>query len=63
MHASFLREKLADEVALFVSPKILGGKGPSWVGGEGIENPNQAPYLKDVHIEKLGQDFLLQGRF
>ncbi len=63
VHASFLREKLADEVALFVSPKILGGKGPSWVGGEGIENPNQAPYLKDVHIEKLGQDFLLQGRF
>ncbi len=62
IHASFLREKLADEVALFVSPKILGGKGPTWVGGPGIENPNNAPYLKDVKIERIGQDFLMTGR-
>jgi diaminohydroxyphosphoribosylaminopyrimidine deaminase/5-amino-6-(5-phosphoribosylamino)uracil reductase len=62
VHASFLREKLADEVALFVSPKILGGHGPSWIGGGGIENPNKAPYLRDLQIERIGEDFLLTGK-
>jgi diaminohydroxyphosphoribosylaminopyrimidine deaminase / 5-amino-6-(5-phosphoribosylamino)uracil reductase len=60
--ASFLREKQVDEVALFVSPKIFGGKAPSWVGGKGIENPNIAPYLKDIQVEKVGTDFLLTGK-
>ncbi len=60
--ASFLRENLADEVALFVSPKVFGGKAPSWVGGEGTENPNAAPYLKDIQVEKVGLDFLLTGK-
>lgn len=62
VHASFLREKLADEVVLFLSPKILGGKGPSWVGGDGIENPNRAPYLKEVRLEKVGPDLMLIGK-
>jgi diaminohydroxyphosphoribosylaminopyrimidine deaminase / 5-amino-6-(5-phosphoribosylamino)uracil reductase len=62
VHASFLGEKIADEVALFLSPKILGGNGPAWVGGRGIENPNLAPYLKDVQIETIGTDFLLTGK-
>jgi diaminohydroxyphosphoribosylaminopyrimidine deaminase/5-amino-6-(5-phosphoribosylamino)uracil reductase len=60
--ASFLGEKLVDEVALFVSPKIFGGKAPSWVGGKGIENPNIAPYLKDIRVQKVGMDFLLTGK-
>ncbi len=62
VHASFLREKLADKVALFVSPKILGGRGPTWAGGAGIENPNQAPYLKGVQVERIGHDFLMRGK-
>ena len=60
--ASFLKERLADKVVLFLSPKILGGRGPSWVGGDGIENPNLAPYLKDVRLEKVGPDFMLTGK-
>lgn len=62
IHASFLREKLADEGALFIAPKVLGGPGPSWVGGAGIENPNLAPYLKGVQVETIGQDFLIKGK-
>lgn len=60
--ASFLGEKQVDAVALFVSPKIFGGKAPSWVGGMGIENPNIAPYLKDIQVQKVGMDFLLTGK-
>ena len=62
VHASFLKEGLADGVVLFLAPKILGGPGPSWVGGGGIENPNLAPYLKDVRLERAGPDFMLTGK-
>jgi diaminohydroxyphosphoribosylaminopyrimidine deaminase / 5-amino-6-(5-phosphoribosylamino)uracil reductase len=61
VHASFLREGLVDKVALFISPKILGGKAPTWMGGKGVENPNLAPYLKNVRLEKLGADLLMTG--
>jgi len=60
-HASFLREKLADDLALFVSPKVLGGKSPSWVGGKGVLDPQKGPFLKNVRVEKIGGDFLFQG--
>ena len=63
VHASFIREKRADEAALFISPKVFGGEAPTWVGGRGIENPNRAPYLKDIRVERVGQDLLLTGKF
>ena len=63
VHASFLRGKLADEAALFIAPKVLGGPGPTWVRGAGIENPNLAPYLKGVQVERVGDDFLLTGKW
>lgn len=63
VHASFLREGLADEAVLFISPKIFGGKAPSWVGGKGVENPGMAPYLRDVRIERIGDDLFLRGSF
>jgi len=63
VHASFIKAKLADRVALFISPKIFGGPGPSWIGGRGIENPNLAPYLKEVQMVKIGEDFMLTGKF
>lgn len=62
VHSSFLRENLADEVALFISPKIFGGNAPTWVGGKGVENPNRAMKLKDIRLEEIGEDFLLTGK-
>ena len=62
VHGSFLSEKLADEAALFISPKILGGAAPSWAGGEGVENPNRAPYLMETRMERIGSDYLLTGK-
>lgn len=62
VHASFLREKLADKVALFLSPKIFGGNAPAWVGGKGIKNPNRAPSLEGIQWEKVGNDYLLTGK-
>jgi diaminohydroxyphosphoribosylaminopyrimidine deaminase/5-amino-6-(5-phosphoribosylamino)uracil reductase len=36
VHAGFLAARLADEVVLYVAPKVVGGPAPSWVGGAGL---------------------------
>jgi diaminohydroxyphosphoribosylaminopyrimidine deaminase/5-amino-6-(5-phosphoribosylamino)uracil reductase len=59
VHASFLKEKLADELALFIAPKIFGGSAPGWVGGSGVLTPDKAWQAKKTKIEKLGEDYLL----
>jgi len=38
VHASFLQSGLADELVIYVAPKVLGGPAPSWVGGAGVPN-------------------------
>ena len=36
LHAALLATGLADELVLYIAPRIVGGPAPSWVGGEGI---------------------------
>lgn len=60
--ASFLKEKLADKVLIFIAPKIIGGKdAPTSVEGEGIKKIDNAIQLKDVEFKKIGKDFLIEG--
>ena len=35
VHASFLTERFADDVILYIAPKVVGGPAPSWGGGKG----------------------------
>jgi len=61
VHGSFLRAGLADRVALFIAPKVVGGDGPAWVGGPGVARMADALRLDDVEIEEVGGDLLLTG--
>lgn len=63
MYGSFLRERLADELALFLAPKLIGSQGLSWSGDLGVKLMSQALQLKDISYEKIGEDLLLQARF
>jgi diaminohydroxyphosphoribosylaminopyrimidine deaminase/5-amino-6-(5-phosphoribosylamino)uracil reductase len=36
IHAALLAADLADELVLYLAPKLVGGPAPSWVGGDGI---------------------------
>ena len=36
IHAYMLERGLADEIVLYVAPKVVGGPARSWVGGEGL---------------------------
>jgi diaminohydroxyphosphoribosylaminopyrimidine deaminase/5-amino-6-(5-phosphoribosylamino)uracil reductase len=65
VHASVLREAgLADEACVFVAPKIVGGRAAKTpVEGEGAAFMAEALALRDVRVERFGDDVLIRGRF
>lgn len=62
VNASFLREGLADSLALFIAPKVFGKNGLSWMGEARIPAFGRLFGSKEARIEKLGNDFLITGR-
>jgi diaminohydroxyphosphoribosylaminopyrimidine deaminase/5-amino-6-(5-phosphoribosylamino)uracil reductase len=63
VNASFLLGGLAQRVAFFYAPKILGGRDSrKAVAGEGAGNLAQAVQLCDVEWKRLGLDLLLTAR-
>ena len=63
VHASVLDQKLADEVCVFVAPKVVGGReAKTPVEGEGFEKMAQALELESLSVERIGGDLLLRGK-
>lgn len=63
VNASFLLEGLAQRVAFFYAPKILGGRGalPA-VAGEGVKDLSGAIRLREVAWKTVGGDLLMTAR-
>lgn len=62
LSASLLRKGLADEVFLFIAPRIIGGRNaPGSFGGAASDIRNSF-FLKDMRMEKIGPDILVRGR-
>jgi diaminohydroxyphosphoribosylaminopyrimidine deaminase/5-amino-6-(5-phosphoribosylamino)uracil reductase len=58
---SFFAARLVDRVAVFLSPRILGGRrAPGAVGGAGFAL-GRTPRLAAVHVENVGGDLLVTG--
>jgi diaminohydroxyphosphoribosylaminopyrimidine deaminase/5-amino-6-(5-phosphoribosylamino)uracil reductase len=58
---AFLKEKVVDELYLFVANKLLGGADAiTAIGGEGFKLKNAAK-LKNSSITKVGSDILIHG--
>jgi len=58
---SFLKEGLADELWLFLAPKLIGKGGISWSGNLQLRKIAEAlPWLIS-HAERIGEDLLIQG--
>ena len=63
VHASLFAQGLADEVLVFVAPKVIGGRDAvTPVEGEGLERMSEALRLEDVTLERLGDDAVLRAR-
>lgn len=58
--ASFLAAGLVDRLALVLSPRVLGG-GLGWGGESGPARMAEALRLRDLTVERLGDDLLVQG--
>ena len=63
VHGAFLADRLADRLALFVAPKVLGQGALPWFEGPGWDDPNRCPHLTDVGWVCLGADALVTGRW
>jgi len=63
VNASFLLEGLAQRVAFFYAPKILGGRDArKAVAGDGAKRLDEIIQLRDVEWKRLGPDLLLTAR-
>lgn len=62
LSASLLKDKLADEVFFFTSPRIIGGRtSPTSCGGL-YGDIRRSVKLKSVKLRRIGDDILIRGR-
>ena len=62
LNAALLRAGLVDRVSAFIAPKLFGGSGPSGFGELGVDDPEEAVKLKDLEVQRIGEDWLFQGK-
>jgi diaminohydroxyphosphoribosylaminopyrimidine deaminase/5-amino-6-(5-phosphoribosylamino)uracil reductase len=61
VHGAFLAAGLADEVALFLAPKLIGAGGVPFIGVDGPSKMAHAWRLGAVSTRRLGDDILVVG--
>jgi diaminohydroxyphosphoribosylaminopyrimidine deaminase / 5-amino-6-(5-phosphoribosylamino)uracil reductase len=60
IHAYMLERRLADELVIYVAPKVVGGPAKSWVGGKGLASLASAHrFLPDGDPVRLDRDLRL----
>jgi diaminohydroxyphosphoribosylaminopyrimidine deaminase / 5-amino-6-(5-phosphoribosylamino)uracil reductase len=58
----FFEAKMFDRVLLYIAPKLIGGKNSlPFIGGKGVAELSDCPFLRDLRISPLGTDFKLEG--
>ena len=61
LYASMLRQKLADELWVFIAPKLIGARGLSWTGDLGVKEMAKALKLGQFTVEQVGDDLLVRS--
>ena len=62
VHASFIEQGLADQAVVVIAPVIIGGKqAVTPVSGNGIAKIKDALRLKDLKIQQLGDNVIIEG--
>lgn len=57
-----LERGIVDKIMFFIAPKIIGGKEsfPA-VGGKSFRKLEDAYFIKDIKIRRIGSDILIEG--
>jgi len=61
LHASLFAGGLVDKVHAVIAPKIVGGSLYPAVAGEGVARMSDAVALRDVEVQRLGDDVVVTG--
>jgi diaminohydroxyphosphoribosylaminopyrimidine deaminase/5-amino-6-(5-phosphoribosylamino)uracil reductase len=62
VHTSFLRERLADRVAIGIAPVLVGGRNaPAWTRDLGLPRLDQALELDRLTTRKIGRDLWIEA--
>jgi diaminohydroxyphosphoribosylaminopyrimidine deaminase/5-amino-6-(5-phosphoribosylamino)uracil reductase len=59
VHASMLEAKLADELVVYIAPKLVGGNAPSWIGGKGVHQLAKAYGFRFDTLARFDDDLRL----
>ncbi len=59
---SFIKKKLADEMNLYIAPKIIGGGGLGFFGKMGYTNIKKVLSLKNTEVSGISGDILVEGK-
>jgi diaminohydroxyphosphoribosylaminopyrimidine deaminase/5-amino-6-(5-phosphoribosylamino)uracil reductase len=60
--AGFLQARLVNKITFLIAPMLIGGaSAPSALGGQGIENLEEALKLRDVNVRVLGQEIVYEA--
>lgn len=62
VHGAFVRQRLVDQVSLFLAPLFIGGDGVPVVDGLGVDRVGDAGRLEGVRTRRFGEDVLIEGR-
>lgn len=62
LNSSAIEDGIVDKVMFFIAPRIIGGKDsvPS-IGGKGIVKLEDSLNIRDVHIDRIGSDIVVEG--
>lgn len=61
LHHSALHAGIVDRLCVFIAPLLLGGSGLPLFCGQGVTNLQDAFRLRQLHVERYGDDLLLDG--
>jgi len=62
VHGSFFDQRLVDKVTAVIAPMIIGADAaPAAVAGKGAQHMRDAVRLRDMTVERLGDDILVTG--
>jgi diaminohydroxyphosphoribosylaminopyrimidine deaminase/5-amino-6-(5-phosphoribosylamino)uracil reductase len=63
LFASLLLARAADELVLYLAPKLLGGDGLAWLGPLGLSQMADALEVAVEDVVPVGKDFRVRARF